>query len=169
MYILSQFYFVPMRSHHFLYLLTFNVVSYIGIPLAGVAARLGCLSAWIMLAAVIIGVVWRLSVVKLKGIILSRYLAFVVRPHFKIAGGALRSCRYLWWGLIAFAFSKSCGINIRLHFLWLLKCSMIEYISRRLMCKNETLFLFRRHCLIHYNHIKINNFIILNYCSPRHI
>ena len=48
-----------------------------------------------MLAAVIIGVVWRLSVVKLKGIILSRYLAFVVRPHFKIAGGALRSCHII--------------------------------------------------------------------------
>ena len=147
LYILWTFWFMPVRSHQLPYLLPELAISYIWTILIRITTRLAWGIAWIIFAAVIIEVVRLISVVTLEGVIQNRDLAFVVRPDFEIACGALRSCRHLCWDLIAFYLIIVFHINF--------VSNEVTMISRRLMCKNETLFLFRRHCLIHYNGIII--------------
>ena len=143
---------MPVRSHHLPYLLAELSISYVGGILNSVAAWLARRVAIIIIVALLIEAVRLIGVVILKRTIRNRGLAFVPRPDFEITSGALRYWRYLCCDLIALYFIIGFSINFVRN--------EVRVISRRLMCKNETLFLFRRHCLIHYNGIILIIFLL---------
>ena len=149
-----DFVFVPMGSHNFLYLLA--LISYIWIDFISITTRISWIITLIIFLAIIIKVLWFESVVIFGANIWIINLTFLLRPFLKIACRTLRSFWCHSWGPAA--------LDLIISFWFIFVCNGVITLFRRLMCKNETLFLFRRHCLIHYNHNKINNFIILNYC-----
>ena len=137
---------MPVWSDDFLYLLAIGAISYIWIIFISITTRI---IAWIITLIIFLGIIikvpWFISVVMFNAIIWNRNLNLVIRPYLKIACWALRNFRNLLW----YHPLHMVLVNFRLF----LASIQVIIIFRRLMCKNETLFLFRRHCLIHYNGI----------------
>ena len=133
---------MPMRSHNLLYLVTLAVISYIWIIFISITTRITWITLIIFLA-IIIKVLRFISGVMMNDIIWNWNLRFAFRSCLNLACGTVWNFWYLCCDLIPMGLI----ISFSLNFL----CNQVIIIFRRLMYKNETLFLFRRHCLIHYN------------------